>query len=482
MNEFEGEEEVAVEKARKKTSPTVLSVVRRILEDEGPGKLAQIGDTVFKDTDTEQGFVEYTNDVERKAGFLLGRCARRSGAMSQLSAFINVPQATAYKCTPYSYWRELDEGEFDQDTRFINNHWEPIAIPQTAVVFADGVFDFETKVFKTWPELQYKMFGPRVMTPFTEVKDRKTTAKFEEFKSTLVLVMPDKEARSYFQKTMGRLLQPHVNIKKAVFIQGPSGSRKTTVATAIMCAMAGVGGFAIEPIDDLAENRFSQANLIGRFANLSDDPDGKADKWVGWFKRYTGSSIMRGEFKRVQAKNYPITAKLVICCNRMPNMGDASDAVWSRLCVFNFERAGELQDRFENETADNEKLHAEYWSDPDTRAAMLGWLMDGLQMAITEGMTPPDSVRQWNRMAAGDADPMRKLLEETYERGGEDDFIPTSELRAALEQVGKQPNDTTIGMYMRTLFQTGPSERAMADDGTGTRTQQRGYKGVKQRG
>lgn len=476
LEDEEGAVEVA-EKERKKKAPSVLSVVRRIIEDEGSGKLAQIGETVYKDTDSEQGFVEYTNDVERKAGFMLGRCARRSGAMSQLSAFINVPQATAYKCTPYSYWRELDEGEYDSDTRFINNHWEPVVIPKTAVVFADGVFDFETKVFKTWSELQYKMFGPRIMTPFSEVKVRKTSAKFEEFKQTLATVMPDKEARTYFQKMMGHLLQPHVNIKKAVFIQGPSGSRKTTVATALLCSLASVGGFAIERIHDLAENRFSQANLIGRFANLSDDPDHRTDKWVSWFKSYTGSSIMRGEFKKVQSKNYPITAKLVICCNRMPQMGDASDAVWSRLCVFNFTRDGELQQAFENETADNEKLHAEYWSDPDTRAAILGWLMDGLQLALTEGMSPPQMVRDWNKLAAGEADPRRRLLEETYEKGEESDFIPTSELRAALDQVGSAASDTTIALYMKTLFSVFPTRGQVK--GEGTSEQVRGYKGVK---
>lgn len=476
MSEMMVEEEVATE--RKKKTESVLAVVRRILEDEGSGKLAQIGNIVYKDTDTEQGFVEYTNAIERKAGFLLGRCPRRSGAMSLISAFVSVPQATAYKCTPYSYWRELDKDEFDEDTQFINNHWEPIAIPQSAVVFSDGIFDFETGAFKTWPELQYKMFGPRTMIPFAEVQSRKSTAKFEEFKRTLASVMPDKGARDHFQKMMGRLLQPHVNIKKAVFIQGPSGSRKTTIATALMCAMAGVGGFSIEEIDRLADNSFSQANLIGRFANLSDDPDGRTDKWVGWFKRYTGSSIMRGEFKGLQSKNYPITAKLIICCNRMPNMGDASDAVWSRLCVFNFARDGELQKAFEDETSDNEKLHADYWSDRDTRAAVLGWLMDGLNKALTEGMTPPEVVRQWNKMAAGDADPARRLLEESYERGTKDDFVPTSELRAALEQVGHMPSDTTIALYMKTLFGSAP-DRGIVKYDDGTSEQKRGYPGVK---
>lgn len=480
MSEPEDECAVVEEPVRKPKFPTVMNVVRQILEDEGPGKLAQVGDTVYRDTNTEQGFVDCTNDIERKACFLSGKCARRSGIMTALSAFINVPQATAYRCTPYSKWLEIDKTEYDEGTQLINNHWEPITLKNTEVVFSDGVFDFETKVFKSWEEIGHRLFGPRIMMKFSEVQARKTSAKFEEFKCTLETVMPDTQARLYFQKMMSRVLQPHVNIKKAVFIQGPSGSRKTTVATAIMCAPAGVGGFGIETIDDLATNRFSQANLIGLFANLSDDPDGRAQEWAGWFKRYTGSSIMRGEYKRVQAKNYPITAKLVICCNRMPHMGDASDAIWGRLCVFNFERSGELETAFREETSNNEKLHAEYWSDSDTRASIIGWLMDGLQLSLDEGFAPPEKVREWNRNAAGDADPRRKILEESYEKAGSEDFVPTSEIRALLEQVGTMPQDTTIGLYMKTLFEAIP-DRACVKNDDGVSKQQRGYRGVKRK-
>lgn len=461
-----------------KTKRSVMSVIRQIMEDEGPGKLAQIGETVYRDTDTEQGFTDCTTDIERKAAFLLTRCARKSGAMSMLSSFITVPQATAYKCTPYAKWLKLDEQEYDDNTRFINNHWEPHVVPQTAVVFADGLFDFSTGNFKMWQELGYKLFGPRIMLKFEEVKAAKPTDRTKEFERTLETVMPDAEARLYFQKVMGHVLQPHVNLKKGIFIQGPSGSRKTTMATAITCAAASVGGFSIETIDDLADNRFAQANLINRFANLSDDPDGKAERWVGWFKRYTGSSIMRGEFKKVQAKNFPITAKLIICCNRIPNMGDASDAVWSRLCVFNFQRAGDLEDAFVNESADNEKLHTEYWSDTKTRAWMVGWLMDGLAKAHKEGMTPPQIVKTWNKTAAGDADPIRKLFEENYEKGGSDDFVPTAELKAMLDTIGISASDYTIKLYMQTMFATGNSERGQVEQ-DGKKVQMRGYKGVR---
>lgn len=469
-----------VEVARKPKSPSVMAVVRQILDDEGPGKLAQVGETVYRDTNTESGFVDATNDIERKGCFLSGKCARRSGIMTALSSFINVPQATAYKCTPYCYWLELDKSEFDEGTQLINNHWEPITLSPTMVVFSDGVFDFSTFVFKTWAEMGHKLFGPRIMMKFGDVQKAGKTDKFKEFERTLATVMPNAEARAYFQKMMGRVLQPHVNLKKGIFIQGPSGSRKSTVATAILCAPAGVGGFSIDSPDDLATNRFAQAGLIGKFANLSDDPDGTAREWVGWFKRYTGMSIMRGEYKKVQSKNYPVTAKLVTCCNRMPHMGDASDAVWGRLCVFNFQRTGELEQAFRDETSDNDKLHAEYWSDSDTRASMLAWLMEGLNKAIVEGMAPPEIVRDWNREAAGDADPRRKLLEEHYEAGNDGDFVPTSEFRALLEQVGTAPSDTTIALYLKTLYGARPG-RAQVKNENGYSEQKRGYHGVKKK-
>lgn len=473
------EQEVQQETSKAK-APTVMAVVKQILEDEKPGSLAQVGDTIYKDTQTEQGFVDCTADIERKAHFLLTRCAKRSGAMTALASFISVPQATSYKCTPYSYWRELDPSEHDEGSRLINNHWEPITMTPTAVVFSDGVLELKDHKFKTWEELGYRVFGPRIMLKFSDVKAAKPTAKFNEFISTLETVMPDKEARVYFQKAMSRVIQPHVNIKRAIFIQGPSGSRKTTVATAILCAPAGVGGISIEAVDALAEDKHASANLIGKFANLSDDPEGKSSKWVSWFKRYTGSSMMRGETKYVQSKNYATTAKLVICCNRLPQMGDSSDAVWARLCVFNFQRDGELQKMFETDTSENHKLHTEYWSDHDTRCAIVSWLLRGLELVQEEGMVAPKSVKEWNKAAAGDADPVRCMLEDTYELGGEDDFVPTQDIRAMLDQIGKMPSDTTIKGYVKTLFGLEPSRGSVKSD-NGLKEQLRGYKGLKRK-
>jgi hypothetical protein len=436
--------------------PSVLDVVKQILERHGEGRLAQIGETVHKDTDSEQGFVDFTNDIQREACLLIGRCPRRSGVMSALESFIAVPQASAHKATPFFFWRTVDESQFTPEERLLNNHWEPVVLPSTSVVFSDGVLDLKANKFQSWAEIGHKLYGPKIMMRHDEVLNAKPNDKFREFKSTLSTVLPDSSARLYFQKVMGGLLRPHVNIKKAIFIQGAAGSRKSTIATALLCAPAGVGGFSIEEIDDLAENRFSQASLLNKWANLSDDPDGKAQKWVGWFKRYTGGSIMRGEFKKVQSKNYPITAKLVVCCNAIPRMGDSSDAVWARLIVFKFARVGELDAQFRNDTADNTKLQAEYWCDKETRAAILRWQLEGLQASLTEGMVAPEIVKTWNNEACGEADPCRALLMESYELGTDTDFVSTSEVRATLENMGHQLTNQSLAQYMRTLYNLTP--------------------------
>jgi hypothetical protein len=463
---------------KKKKGLNIVEIVRKIIADEGEGKLAQVGPSVYKDTQSEQGFVDYTNDIERKACLMAGRCARKAGVMSTLESFIAVPQATAYKATPYFFWRTLSSEDYDEDTRFVNSHWEPVNMAPSCIVFTDGVLDLSTDTFKQWGEIGHCLYGPKVMLPYATVHTAPSTPKFEEFLGTLKLVLPDIEARRYFQKMMGSILRPHVNIKKALFIQGPAGSRKSTVATAILCAPAGVGGFSIEEIDTLANKAFRQSNLIGRWANLSDDPDGRADKWVGWFKRYTGSSIMTGEFKYHQSRNYPITAKLVVCCNAIPKMGDSSDAVWSRLCVFRFDRTGEMESQFSDDTADNTKLNAEYWCDVDTRAAMCRWLLEGVRDGLLNGMTAPAVVKQWNSVACGEADPVRAFLLDEYTKGEKSDFVPYSEIRATLESAGHVISSVHVAHYLRTLFNC-ETDRKSCKDRDGAAMTVRGYSGIR---
>jgi hypothetical protein len=445
--------------AKKDKGPGVLDVVRKILNEEGEGKLAQVGPYIQKDTESEQGFVDYTHEIERKACLAIGRCPKRTGVMSSLESFIAVPQATAYKATPYFFWRSLDPTEFDADHRLLNNHWEPMVLAASNVVFSDGILDLTANTFKTWVEVGHRVFGPKIMMKYQEVLDAKETEQFKQFKDTLEHVLPDHGAQRYFRKVMGSIIRPHVNIKKSIFIQGPAGSRKSTIATAILCAPAGVGGYSIEDIDTLADRPFAQANLIGRWANLSDDPDGKTERWVGWLKRYTGSSIMRGEHKFHQSRNYPITAKLIVCCNTIPRMGESSDAVWSRLCVFHFERGGKLDEQFKNDTADNTKLQAEYWCDKATRACMLKWLLDGVKDGIENGMQPPDAVRAWNETACGEADPVRGILLEEYEPSDETDFVPVSEVRAVVENAGQYLSPAILAQYVRTLFNARTGDR-----------------------
>jgi hypothetical protein len=96
-------------------------------------------------------------------------------------------------------------------------------------------------------------------------------------------------------------------------------------------------------------------------------------------------------------------------------------------------------------------------------------------------MGPPEKVRQWNDMAAGEADPVRMLLEETYERGDNEEFIPTQEIRAMLEQIGRCPSDTTIKGYMKTLFGVEKTGRGTVKGPAGTGEQVRGYYGIKRK-
>ena len=473
-------EEGATTKKVKKSDKPVMAYVREVLRTT---RFAQVGDIIYARKEGEAGWHDVTADVQRRAADSSHKCPRRAGIMSALEPFIAVPPANAAVCTPFcEYQFPTGDETRDEGDRFEGevhtSHWRPKQIATTAVVFDDGVYDAESHKWTKWDGDM--VFGPTISLSYSEVRDAlvKPTARYDEFINNLMAAIPNPDTLWYFQKVMSSLLQPHVPQKQGIFFNGPSGARKSTIGTALLCAPGGYAGMSIESIDDLANNRFAQANLIGKFANLSDDPDGMTPKLTGWFKRFTGSSIQRGEFKFAQSRSYPVTAKLVVCCNQIPRMGDASDAVWSRLQVFNFERKGDAAVKYDTNAADNIKLGVPYWSDRGTRACICQWLLRGLEARLTEGMVIPSQVRQWNLDAIAESDPLRGALVGLFIRTDDKAaFTPTEDIIAALGAEGIKVNGITVASYMDVVYRS-KTETMMVKQADGNLKPIRGYKNV----
>ncbi len=476
------EEEPVTTKKAKQPKPEPVDYVRTILRGT---RYAQVGDVIFARKLGQPGWTDVTANVLRLAAEASNSCPKRKGIMSALEPFIGVPPANVETCTPFCQYQFAPEDEGKPAVEKFEGHihascWKPKQIATSCVVFDDGVYDAERDVFTPWDGDM--VFGPTVSLSYEEVRKSVPTPRYDEFINSLIAAVPNSESLYYFQKIMSGVLQPHVPQKQGIFFNGLSGARKSTIATAILCAPGGYAGMSIESIDDLANNKHAQANLIGKFANLSDDPDGMTPKLTGWFKRFTGSSIQRGEFKFVQSRNYPTTAKLVVCCNQIPRMGDASDAVWSRLQVFNFERAGDAAKRYDEGTAENIKLGVQYWCDRQTRACITRWLLLGLQARFKEGAKIPAQVREWNMDAIAQSDPLRGALFSLFIRTTDDtSFVSTEDIIAGLLSEGIKANGITVASYMESVYKSKTVTQTvkLAD---GSERLVRGYRNVARKG
>jgi phage/plasmid-associated DNA primase len=428
----------------KPNKPTALDVAKAILKSGDP--LIQINGEVKRLTKAERTWVDWTNTVKRQISILTGGSPRT--VMEVLEGFIGAPRPSEYRCTPYYQWISDDS---EGDTALLNSHWEPYSLDPDAIAFVDGEYNLKTNEFVPWHKRGLYLYGPLVMLEYEKARIAAPTSKFEEFLASLELALPDPAARRYFQQTVAEILRPHVNQKSGIFLVGPSGCRKTTLATAIAMAPGGIGGFSFETIDELARSKFAQYNLLNKWVNVSDDAPGEHVNWTHWFKRYTGSSVMSVEAKYVQARNYPTTAKLIICCNRMPSMADESDAVMTRLAVFNLKRHGKLDDMFKAGLGDSGYLSTEYWNDENTRACIVAWMIEGLRLSLAHGRTPPEIVINWNKQATVESDLVRNILSENYEAA--DTFTSSAEILALLKTEGCACNGNTLSRYMRVLFE-----------------------------
>lgn len=369
--------------------------------------------------------------------------------------------------TPYYKWVDAGAG-------WSQSGWEALAIKDEEVIFSNGVLNLLTGERRTSTG---EIWGPVINLNMEDLPDlgsggvwpAKFTALLETIKTGLEA---DEETMVCFQDCFSFLLRPHVHFRHAMYITGPAGSRKSTVATALALAPCGSGGVSRVSERRLGyDDRFASSGLVGKIANLSDDTPGD-QRYRDWFKSYTGNGIFQAEYKFVNPRNYMATAKLISTCNQLPQMTDSSDALASRLLIFDFVKQG---DSAEPELVSNGPwLSGAYWSDPSVRLHIVAWLLAGARRVVAAGET----FRKSKRMIASiteyieNSDPIRTWVEAHLQATGKaEDFIPTETLYRLMDTVGSLCTPKELACYIERLG--GKLERRQKD---GMRL--RGFSGV----
>jgi len=139
------------------------------------------------------------------------------------------------------------------------------------------------------------------------------------------------------QEFSGSLLEDTPKHKKALMLNGPTDSSKTTFTNAITNVI-GIKSICGIPIQNL-EHRFQQQRLYKKRVNLCGDLGSEAFNKVGLFKRTTGGDPIEAELKGANKPlNFIWGGKHWFDVNEMPNTeGDAdTDAFYNRLVMVTF--------------------------------------------------------------------------------------------------------------------------------------------------
>lgn len=219
-----------------------------------------------------------------------------------------------------------------------------LAPPLSYIPLKNGVYSMEkNKLLPYTPDLFFKQksilpifYNPNASCPeiekfILEITDNEQTAKllFQIIAYTLHRANP---------------------LQKAFFLVGSGANGKSTYINLIR-AFLGEHNVSNIPFQNLEKNRFSLANLYGKYANLFADLPKESLTSVSFFKTLTGEDSISAEKKFVQKtidfKNF---AKLIFSANQFPKVYDDNQAFFRRLIVVQFSKT------FIGQNADNQKL------------------------------------------------------------------------------------------------------------------------------
>lgn len=139
-------------------------------------------------------------------------------------------------------------------------------------------------------------------------------------------VPPDDLDRAW--EVLGYLLMSGNPLQRMFMLTGTGGNGKGVYLNVIRAAL-GDRNTSAEPLHDLAENRFSAAELLGKLANICGDIDATYIQNTAAIKQLSGDDRMKGERKNERQFYFKFWGKAIFSANAIPGASDSSRG-WTR--------------------------------------------------------------------------------------------------------------------------------------------------------
>jgi putative DNA primase/helicase len=151
-----------------------------------------------------------------------------------------------------------------------------------------------------------------------------TCPLFDEF---LAAAVPADDLERAWQ-VLGYLLMSGNPLQRMFMLTGTGGNGKGVYLNVIH-GLLGNDNTAAEPLHDLAETRFSAAELHGKLANICGDIDATFLQNTANIKKLCGDDRMKGEFKNERQFYFRFWGKAIFSANAIPGTSDSSRG-WTR--------------------------------------------------------------------------------------------------------------------------------------------------------
>ena len=115
-----------------------------------------------------------------------------------------------------------------------------------------------------------------------------------------------------------------------------SGSNGKSTYLKLLERFLGKENISNVSLQELCEDRFKAAELVGKLANIHADIPKKAIKYTGKFKMLTGGDTITVEKKYKDPFSFTNTARLIFSANELPEVSDKTYAFWRRWIIVEF--------------------------------------------------------------------------------------------------------------------------------------------------
>ena len=293
------------------------------------------------------------------------------------------------------------------------------------------------------------------------------------WRSFLALILPDRQIRDCFQRSMGAALFGRNEAQVALMLRGSGGNGKSTAVSAIAHVFGETNGYAvpckIEMFLATQNQSASQAtpeevDLPGARLMIASEPAATDELSSKKIKALTGGDRRPARALNMPQFYYRPTGFPILSFNRTPRIKDEDEGTRRRLVFFPFEvnlRALPPARR-RNPAVIEAELRSE-------GPGILNWLLDGYReftdrlgkgIGAPPGIDPPESMQRLKDTLLEQADPVGEFIKDSCVRTPES-LIRCSDFYRQYEMWCDEVGAALYGKQAvtRTLIEKGHSKR-----------------------